>query len=247
MYQVSSYIADCVPNLRVAAVFEKKQNVPTKHIKTTMAGIKKRKKKGPHISRRHKTRSHRRLNNVPATVSEPQEEIGATVRPNTQIVEDDEFVYEIEVATLDDALVPTMERVLDNTINRRVAIHYLFTTVFGTPTDRETWVGRNGVQASIRNSLHIPSNTSIIDVFEDILESRDNGVDYDPSIRPGRGRTAIIDVGTQQAQLIADVVEGCGSMTMATMVVNRYQQSIEEAAVTRAAVVSCIRIYESNL
>jgi hypothetical protein len=113
-------------------------------------------------------------------------------------LEDDEFVYEIEVATLDDALLP-MERV-DHTVNKRQAIYYLFTTVFGTPTDRENWYGRNGVQASIRNRLGIPMNTSIIEVFEDILECHENGVAYDPSIRAGTGKTAILDVGTQQTQ-----------------------------------------------
>jgi hypothetical protein len=95
--------------------------------------------------------------------------------------------------TLDDA--SPIKRV-DNTVNKRQAIYYLFTTVFGTPTDRKTWVGRNGVQASIRNRLDIPSNTSIIDVFDDILESRDNGVAFDPSIRPGRGRPVASSVGT---------------------------------------------------
>jgi hypothetical protein len=202
--------------------------------------VKKRKKSAA-IGRWHKKKS--RHLKQPAATEEPATE-AATVLPtqepsNTQILdEDDEFAYEIEDATLDDAL--PIQRV-DDTVNKRLAIYYLFSTVFGNPTDRDSWVGKDGFQASIRNRLDIPATTTITDVFEDILECRKNEVAYDPSIRFGRGRTAIIDVESQQAQLIADVVEGCGSMAMATMVVNRYQESIEEEAVTKAAVQSCIR------
>jgi hypothetical protein len=155
-----------------------------------MAGVKKRRKKSPAIGRSHKTKSRHLKYRADTTVSQPQEEPAATVlpTPTTQILEDDEFVDEIEVATLDDAL-PPMKRV-DDTVNKRLAIHYLFSTVFGTPTDRKTWYGQNGVQTSIRNSLHIPMNTSIIGVFEDILECHENGVAYDPSIKAGRGRPA---------------------------------------------------------
>jgi hypothetical protein len=198
-----------------------------------------KRRKSPAIGRWHKKKS-RHLKVVAAT-EEPVATVLTTQEPssNTDLLEDDEFIYDIEVATIDDAL--PIQRV-DDTVNKRVAIYYLFSTVFGNPTDRETWFGQNGVQASIRNRLDIPMNTSIIDVFEDILECSNNEVAYDPCIRAGRGRTAIINVGSQQAQLIADVVEGsCGSMAMATMVVNRYQESIKEEAITRAAVESCIR------
>jgi hypothetical protein len=178
-------------------------------MKTTMAGVKKKKKKSPAIGRRNKTRSpHLKYlaattvsqpqeeattvsqpqeeattvaqpQDEATTVSQPQEEPAATVlpTPNIQILEDDEFVYEIEEVTVDQAFA-SMRR--DE--GRRIAIYYLFTTVFGTPTNRETWYGTNGVQTSIRNRLGIPMNTSIIEVFEDILACRKNGIAFDGMI-----------------------------------------------------------------
>ncbi|CAJ1968651.1 unnamed protein product [Cylindrotheca closterium] len=103
--------------------------------------------------------------------------------------------------------------------SKRICIEYIFINVHHAPP-REKWSGKNGVSAQIKKALAIPEGTCIKKELEDIMSCLEQGIEYDPSVRPGRGRQAVVKRGSVVEQTIANLVETGSSIEEATNLLN---------------------------
>ncbi|CAJ1899587.1 unnamed protein product [Cylindrotheca closterium] len=71
--------------------------------------------------------------------------------------------------------------------SKRLAIAYLFVHFHGAPP-RDTWKGKTGIQTKIRSALSLSQSTCIMKDLEDIMRCYEQGIEYNPSLRSGRGR-----------------------------------------------------------
>ena len=131
-----------------------------------------------------------------------------------------------------------------------IAVAYCFESKYGTceNTEDTPWIGKDGIISSIRKDLNIgrgTSNERISAVMKDLLTAKEAGVRYDPQEgvkRRGRsGRKAIIDINSQEAQIIADAIESGMSIVSAWALVNTHREVEELPSLTVSAVRTCIK------
>lgn len=75
---------------------------------------------------------------------------------------------------------------------RRMSIAYFYVFVHNAPR-REEWGSKDGTAAKIKKAMDLPAGTSITHILEDIRQCLEKGEEYDPSVKPGRGRKPAVE------------------------------------------------------
>ena len=131
-----------------------------------------------------------------------------------------------------------------------IAVAYCFESKYDTceNTEDTPWTGKDGIISSIWKDLNIgrgTSNARISAIMKDLLTAKEAGVRYDPQEgvkRIGRsGRKAMIDINSQEAQIIADAIESGMSIVSAWALVNTHREVEELPSLTVSAVRTCIK------
>lgn len=150
----------------------------------------------------------------------------------TDTIESDE-----EVPTIQINRIPTVDEVTDPKYKQplfpfcheqmmRLSVVFCFHHKHNTERDPNKWIGRHGIIPDIKHSLGIPDGTKIRYILEDYLECIDSGGTYTGcgSNDGSRGRKSFIKTKSNEAQIIADVLEGGGGKVPAWYAVNSYRK-----------------------
>ena len=128
----------------------------------------------------------------------------------------------------------------------RQCVAYIFLNKYGAVRDEEgsKWGGRDGIISQIRHDLGLAKNQRIRHILEDVRSCLDLGelytgdrarIDEDAHC----GRPVIIEVDSEDAQIIADELESGGSQVTAWNLVNIKRSKRFAPSVTLSAVASC--------
>lgn len=129
----------------------------------------------------------------------------------------------------------------------RHAILYVYDKMLDAPEDCEEtpWDGKGGVISTIRATLQIDEgykSSYIRAILEEIEASRGKDEGYIPKFSTSqRGRKAIIDIESQEAQIIADAVESGKSILDAWLLVNAHRDAEVLPSLTISSVYGCIK------
>jgi hypothetical protein len=113
---------------------------------------------------------------------------------------------------------------------RRNAIFYAFESIHGNPPESE-WDGRGGTVPMLLRWLRVGQDSARVvrRTLEDIVDAQGRGVQYDGSkVAAGRGRPALIKMGSAEAKGIFEALRTGVGVPQATVLVNiaREQQGL---------------------
>ena len=99
-------------------------------------------------------------------------------------------------------------------------------------TENHHWGEKGGIISKIRNAIHISdgNNSSMLrEIMKEFLLAKENGFKFEPDLkgRSKTGRKFIIDMDSQEAQIISDAVELRMNMLTAWLLVNDHME-VEE-------------------
>ena len=161
---------------------------------------------------------------------------------------DKEMDEELEQFLIEDS--GNLKQTLLESRSQRIAIAFAFVNRFKaiqeiTEDGVNHWIGAKGIIPQIRNFLGVSRGTDIRHILESVILCRSAGTKYDGSYRSlseeGPGQPPIIRLESQEAQIIADLMEDGASISMAWMIVNSHREEQELTSLTRSAVYSCIK------
>ena len=95
----------------------------------------------------------------------------------------------------------------------RLTIGYIFDLLFDGKEDCEEqkWKHQGGVIPQIKKLLNIPSGSRIDYILEEVIQCKKKGLTFFGDSEERLGRTATINLNSEEAQIIADGMEtGCG-------------------------------------
>lgn len=141
-----------------------------------------------------------------------------------------------------------LETVMGKTKALRMHIASHFILKFKMDTNREKWKGKNGIMKKIKKDLELPSHIRIENILEDVLWYAARGKKYAGQTKKSNcGRKGMISLDSEEAQVIADIVELGGSYKQAWRTVNQHRKENNEPSLTLSAVISLIKRLEPIL
>ena len=134
--------------------------------------------------------------------------------------------------------------IFDHAFSVMYTVEFVFSNKYDA-TEKNPWSGKFGIILKLQNDINITNgNTSLIicGIVKEVLLAKADGVKFEPDLkgRSKSGRRSIIDMDSQEAQIIADAVElGMSALTACSFF--NYHREVEELpSLCMSAVKTCI-------
>ena len=121
---------------------------------------------------------------------------------------------------------------------------FVFPNKYDT-TEKHPLGGKGGLILKLRNYINIPDeNNSLIirGIVKEVLLAKADGVKFEPNLKgwSKTGRKSIIDMDSQEAQIVADALESGMSVLTAWLLVSDYREVEELSSLCISAGRTCI-------
>ena len=127
--------------------------------------------------------------------------------------------------------------------NKRIAIAYVFETVFGNPP-KALWAEKRIVWkiSEMFQDRRVAFKNTVVKVLNTLIECQKTGVPYAGAGNYAAcGRKPLIDLESVEAEIVADSFEGGQTLDFATYNVNTHRESKGLPSLTSSAVYGCFR------
>ena len=134
----------------------------------------------------------------------------------------------LDIPTPQRDFVGDLADVLDDE-TRRAGVASAFIMMLDGPPESE-WHGADGTISTIIRELHLPlgSRGMVEKVLQEVMLCHRNGDVYSPLRKPGAGgQNKLILLGTMEAQIVADGIEGGLGLTQTTRQVNDHRKQCD--------------------
>ncbi|MCP4746064.1 MAG: hypothetical protein GY874_07965 [Desulfobacteraceae bacterium] len=132
---------------------------------------------------------------------------------------------------------------------RRCYIAMHFVSKYGGCYDTRSnpWYGKNGIISKVKRDLNMCPSTDIVYILNDVVQCRLSGTKYEGKRNEGTGAIADLKTDSIEAQIVADELEGGGSIFIAWNAVNVYRESVQKERVTKSKVYTLIQNLKPKL
>ena len=114
-------------------------------------------------------------------------------------------------------------------------------------TRSNPWFGKNGIISKVKRDLNMCPSTDIVYILNDVVQCRLSGTKYEGKRNEGTGAIADLKTDSIEAQIVADELEGGGSIFIAWNAVNVYRESVQKERVTKSKVYTLIQNLKPKL